>query len=380
MWTPRLQFLKAQYPPWFLHSWLLSYSCTSPTAPCLDSHTHTARTGATGYIGGSVLDAIATAHPEWELTVLLRRVPANFESTYPNAKIIKGDYDSSEVISSAAEQADIVVHSGDSDHVAALNAIITGLLKRPTPGYLLHLSGTGIVSDWNSEEYLGRLNPKIWSDLDPKSLQEIRNLPDTAIHRETEKLLFSTIQNHDDKVKIAIMCPPDIYGQGKGLGKTSTVLVSLFVQEALKRGGKVFYHAEGTNTRGWVHINDLMRVYLRVVEAAASGGEEASAHFGENGYHFASTQEHSQLDFAVAAGKILQKHQILKSPEPVQVDLETLDKMEIHPAYPQLARYLFASNSRTRPERAEKLWGYSGQEPGLMECLEDELVSVSNQA
>lgn len=346
----------------------------------MKSHAYIASTGATGYIGGSVFHAIATAHPDWDLTVLLRRVPASFESTYPNVKIVQGDYDSFDVISGAAERADIVVHNGDSDHEPALKAIIGGILKRSTPGYLLHLSGTGIVSDWQSEESLGRLNPKIWSDLDHQSLQEIRSLPDTAIHRGTEKLLNLTTQNHGDQVNIAIMCPPDIYGKGKGLGKARTVLPQFFVNEVRNLGGRVFYHGDGTNTRSWVHIDDLLRLYLKVVEAAASTPEAASAYFGENGYHFASTQEHSMLSFATAAGKILKKHQIIENAEPVQVGLERLDKMAPHPTYLGLARYLFASNSRTRAERAEKLWGYSGQAPGLMESLEDELLSVSKEA
>ncbi|RAR05510.1 NAD(P)-binding protein [Stemphylium lycopersici] len=151
-------------------------------------------TGGTGYIGGSVLHTIATAHPEYNITVLLRRMPENFQSTYPNIAIIKGDYSSTDLIASAAEQADIVVHNGDSDHEPSLNAIINGLLRRSTPGYLLHLSGTGIVSDWADATYLGKLNPKIWSDI--SSLPEIRQLPLTALHRNTEAILHDTVAKH----------------------------------------------------------------------------------------------------------------------------------------------------------------------------------------
>ena len=92
-------------------------------------------TGATGYIGGSVLHTITTAHPEYLFTVLLRKTPEKFKATYPTITIIQGDYDSFVTISKAAEAADIVIHNGDSDHEPSLNAIITGLLKRPTPGY-----------------------------------------------------------------------------------------------------------------------------------------------------------------------------------------------------------------------------------------------------
>ncbi|KNG51006.1 nucleoside-diphosphate-sugar epimerase [Stemphylium lycopersici] len=188
-------------------------------------------TGGTGYIGGSVLHTIATAHPEYNITVLLRRMPENFQSTYPNIAIIKGDYSSTDLIASAAEQADIVVHNGDSDHEPSLNAIINGLLRRSTPGYLLHLSGTGIVSDWADATYLGKLNPKIWSDI--SSLPEIRQLPLTALHRNTEAILHDTVAKHGGRINIAIMCPPDIYGKGKGLAKTHSALIPLDLHQKL---------------------------------------------------------------------------------------------------------------------------------------------------
>lgn len=330
-------------------------------------------TGGTGYIGGSVLHTLSTAHPEWNFTVLLRKTPEAFASTYPAIKVIQGDYDSSELIAAAAQDADIVVHNGDSDHEASLNAILSGLLKRSTPGFLLHLSGTGIVSDWTDETHLGRLSPKIWSDI--HSLEEIRNLPDVALHRNTEKILHSTIAAHSGRVNIAIMCPPDIYGTGTGLGKTSTIFTPVYINEIQKLDGKVFYYGEGSNTRSWVHIQDLMRVYLKVVEAAASG-DGGGFGWNQEGYYFAGTQEHSQLDIANAVGSVLQRHGAILDAEPVQVSLEELDGMARHPRFGKIARYLFASNSRTRPERAEKLFGYRGEAPGLLEFLQGDVLEA----
>jgi nucleoside-diphosphate-sugar epimerase len=68
-------------------------------------------TGATGYIGGTVFDTIVNAHPEYDITVLLRNVPADFEQRYPKVKIVKGDYDSFDTISDAASKANIVVRT-----------------------------------------------------------------------------------------------------------------------------------------------------------------------------------------------------------------------------------------------------------------------------
>ena len=316
------------------------------------------------------MHTIATVHPEYDITALLRRVPDAFSSTYPNIKIVRGNYDDVDTIKANAAAADIVIHNGDSDHESSLKAILSGLLTRPTPGYLLHLSGTGIVSDWVDEQYLGKTNPKIWSDI--SSIDEIRNLSPRALHRNTEIILHDTVRDQSDKINIAIMCPPDIYGKGKGLAKTHSALVPMYVQEIQNLGGKAFYYGEGENVRSWVHIDDLMGLYLKVIEAAASG--KTGECFNENGYYFAATQEISHLEVARVIGEVLHKEGVVRDPEPKPISLEEVDKMLRVPGYERLARYMFASNSRTRPERAEKLFGYKGEAPRLLESLETEVV------
>lgn len=68
-----------------------------------------ASTGVTGYVGGSVFAALAEKHPEYEMTVLLRSVPDGFVNAYPKARIVRGDFDSAEVLAAAAAESDIVI-------------------------------------------------------------------------------------------------------------------------------------------------------------------------------------------------------------------------------------------------------------------------------
>ncbi|EAT86829.1 hypothetical protein SNOG_05765 [Parastagonospora nodorum SN15] len=278
-------------------------------------------TGGTGHIGGSVLHTIYTAHPEWSITVLLRRVPETFTKCYPNVAIIQGDFDSSSLLSTNAEAADIVIHCGDSDHENSLNALLSGLL-----------------------------NPS-HTRLPPASQRYIN---------------------------IAIMCPPDIYGRSKSLAKVQSALIPMFVKHLrTANNGRAFYFKDGSNTRSWVHIDDLMRLYLRVVEAAASPMRyPAEEYFNRNGYYFAATQEYSQIELATATADVLYRNGIVRDLELEQIGLDKLDSMANLPGFPKLARYLFASNSRTRPERAEKTFGYKGEAPGLMEVLEQDVLDA----
>jgi len=52
---------------------------------------------------------VVSKHPEYEVTALLRRVPDGFASRYPNVHVVRGDYDTTDIISNAASQANIVV-------------------------------------------------------------------------------------------------------------------------------------------------------------------------------------------------------------------------------------------------------------------------------
>lgn len=67
-------------------------------------------TGATGYIGGDGLYNIVNAHPDWEITALVRNPDkaAQVQSEYPKVKIVKGDLDSADIIEREVAEADIV--------------------------------------------------------------------------------------------------------------------------------------------------------------------------------------------------------------------------------------------------------------------------------
>ncbi|KAF2020155.1 NAD(P)-binding protein [Aaosphaeria arxii CBS 175.79] len=331
-------------------------------------------TGGTGYIGGSVLHTLATAHPEWSITALLRTEPSDFSSKYPGVRVVRGTYDDADVLAREAAGADVVVHNGNSDHLPSLQALLAGLLRQPRekPGVLIHLSGTGIVSDFLSATHLGISNPKIWSDI--SSLDEIRSLPDMALHRLTEKLLHETAKTEGEgegKIRIAVMCPPDIYGRGLGPGKTKSAFVPMFLREVGKLG-RVFYVGEGENRRSWVHVNDLMSVYLRLVEEGVKEGGGVAG-WNEEGYYFAGSQEVSHMEVARTMGEILKRHGMIENEEPIPISLEQLDGMiERHP---MLGRYLFASNSRTKAERAKILLDYNPQAASLLESIEDDILA-----
>ena len=145
-------------------------------------------------------------------------------------------------------------------------------MRRAEPSFLIHLGGTGIVADWQDPTYLGQLNPKVWSDID--DIDAITSLPEQALHRDVDKIIQDAAAKYEEKLMTAIICPPDIYGPGRGLGNMRNVYIPVFYDE-IKKVGAAFYVGEGKNTRSSVHIEDVMTVYLKLVEAAVAGGAGA---------------------------------------------------------------------------------------------------------
>lgn len=81
----------------------------------------------------------------------------------------------------------------------------------------------------------------------------------------------------------------------------------------------------------------------------------------------------SQLDLAKAVGKLLHSRGQIETSELKSMSVEDVNKLIDYPKYPMLGTYLFASNSRTVPHRAEKCLGYQTQAPSLWETLEGDL-------
>jgi uncharacterized protein YbjT (DUF2867 family) len=82
-------------------------------------------TGATGYIGGDALEAIAKAHPEYDITCLVRNSDkgAQVAKQYPKIKLVYGDLESADVIEEESKKADIVLSKSN--------------LKSPSLAYLM---------------------------------------------------------------------------------------------------------------------------------------------------------------------------------------------------------------------------------------------------
>lgn len=216
---------------------------------------------------------------------------------------------------------------------------------------------------------IGIERPKEYNDWE--GVQELLNLPDDALHRNVDKIIIGAGQKSPDSVKVAVVCPPTIYGQGRGPGNTKSIQAYLLTAAVLKRK-KGFLVGEGKNVWHQVHVQDLSNVYLSLGDAAAVGGGKATWN-NDGGYYLAENGSFVWGDVQRAVAKVAYEKKLIDSPEVEQLNFEQVAAVN------KWGPYSWGSNSRGHAIRARKLFGWNPQQPKLLDLI-PEIVDVEAKA
>ena len=163
-----------------------------------------------------------------------------------------------------------------------------------------------------------------------------------------------------DSIKTAIVCPPTIYGPGRGPDNQrsmQTYYASQFILER-KEG---FMPGKGKNIWHEVHIQDLSDLYLLLGEAAAAGGGEAT--WDKEGYYLAENGSFVWGDIFKALTKICHQKELIPSDEVSSLSMDDINKIR------KRGQYLWATNSRGESLRGKKLLGWKPYRRSLMDEL-----------
>ena len=273
-------------------------------------------TGAAGYIGGSVANALLD---EGHVIRGLVRNPEKVELLAARGVTpVFGNLDDLGLLVCEAQQADAVINTASSDHRASVEALLQGLHGSGKP--FLHTSGSSVIGD----------------DVRGDKLSEHVFDEDTHFIVESEKQERHAIDNlilaaATKGVRSIVLCNSMIYGSGTGLHADS-VQVPRLVQQA-SRSGVVRTVGSGVNRWSNVHIHDVAELYRLALEKAPAG----AFYFVENG-------ENSYAEIGAAIARRLD----LGTVQSWTVEEATREWGEGH------ARYSFGSNSRVRGRRARR--------------------------
>jgi len=304
-------------------------------------------TGATGYIGGSVV-ARLLEHPNassFQITALVRspEKAAKLESVGVRTAI--GSLSELDKVEKLTSEADVVISMADADDLDATKATLKGLKTRhETTGkvpILIHTSGTGVLIDNAKGMYT---YDTIYND---NNVEQIESLAPMQPHRNVDLEIVKA--DGDGYVKTYIILPSTIYGIAKGklvdigVQHRYSVQLPLSIKESLLReqAGVV---GEGKNIWPNVNIEDIADLYIVLYDAIVS---DPSTGHGRAGFYFGENGEYTLYEVSKTIAEAMLALGLGKTVEPTPYTEEEYKKN------PTLI-YL-GTNSRCRGDRSRSL-------------------------
>ncbi|KAJ9618087.1 hypothetical protein H2203_009268 [Taxawa tesnikishii (nom. ined.)] len=218
-------------------------------------------TGATGFVGGDILHAVATAFPSSSIIALVRDKSraSKIADKFKNVSLCEGDLDSKDIIAREVQECDVVINAAQAKYLPGVENIAEGIRRssRDAPSELDFI-------------------PKVYDDLDGAS--EIHSLISKTASRAVDQYVLQFAQQNEDK-------HPD----------PGPVQVG-------DRNGESVYVGKGEARWGNVHISDLADLAVKLVRAALSDPSSASL-WNQNGLYLVQTGEITWKEIAEHIGK-----------------------------------------------------------------------------
>ena len=188
----------------------------------------------------------------------------------------------------------------------------------------------------------------------------LTSLPDTAFHRDIDKLV---LESGSDSVKTAIVCPPTIYGPGRGPGNQTSRQVYDLARITLKLG-QAPQMGKGLSEWDNVYVQDLSDLFVLLIEAAVANKPELDSKlWGKEGYFLAENGHHVWGEICKEVGK-------------VAFEKGYISKKDVHPMSPEQAKeeagfeaLSQGLNSKGFAKRARKYLGWNPKGPSLKEQI-----------
>lgn len=330
-------------------------------------------TGASGYIGGDVLHALATAHPDYEISALNRdqQKADQITKAYPSVKIVQGSLDDAAVLEAEASKSDIVLHLAATGHLPSVQSILKGLTSstRSKPAHWIQISGASLLGAPEiASKTFGEPTSLVYNDLDRAAdiRAHIRKYPARAV----DNFVLDVAAKTDD-VRTALVPGGIIFGPGRGPVKGRSVQVPELSRIALQRG-KAVQVGRGLSVWGSVHIHDLSGLFLLLVEKAVAG--DAGKYWNEEGVYFNSVgNDISFAEISQRVAKAAVEKGYIQNADVEQLAPEEADKLTPH------ASVILGTNARVEARRAREVLGWKPVQKSLEEEIPETLQAEAER-
>ena len=264
-------------------------------------------------------------------------------------------------------------------HLKSVQTIYQALSDRPKgpkSPYYIQISGASALAVnelADKSRVPGSSSNIIYNDL--TDLESIKSLIKQYPIRAIDNFMFSAAENLS--VKTALVVSPMIYGLGRGPVNQRSIQIPSLVNATSKRQ-KGLQVGPGESRWSNIHVADLSRIFLRLVEKAVEGNEDGDT-WGANGLYFTGvgelvshscesefvflcvlthlTQSFGEISRRVAAAA--HDLHLIPSREVDQIGGDEADELLPH------GSVLFGTNARSGAQRAEKVLGWQPENDSL---------------
>ncbi|WAO89105.1 Epimerase domain-containing protein [Fusarium falciforme] len=314
-------------------------------------------TGATGYVGGSVLttllkSGVALVQSSAVTALVRKKDQADILASQGIKASIFRDLDDSEHLRRVATEHDVVIHTASGFHLGSALALIEGLSQRKANKggnvHYIHTSGT-----WNLAGPELTREASLTEFKEDNLLDHLRKLEEESPFSQRTTLLGVVTAAERQGVEAHILLPPDIYGQGTGLFNQHTPQLLDLVKNAIDVGYPE-YIGNGLGGAGHVHIADLAELYKVMILRILQSEDIPS---GKEGLFFTETGYHNWFDVAKLIGEVGISRGVLKSADPRSITVEEAAQRweESTNGDQDITKLCFCMRNKTLPNRAYEL-------------------------
>ena len=334
-------------------------------------------TGATGYVGGTVLDHFIKSTDAtiqgltFDLLVRGEETAEKLRKAYGNRvnPIQWAGLSDTDAIADIASNYEIIVNVGSGFITDGAKAFVDGLARRLKPSapkpWLIQISGCTNLGDRPLTQPQQSCPDRVFDDADGGAVYEFLRSEDEADlypQRTTEVGVLTRAE--ETGVQAVSLNTPCIFGEGTGLFNKQGIILPVLMRYVVSHG--YGFKLNETANFDWVHVEDLADAFVLLVGTILAREDRGVGYIpsGNKGIIFPAVGRVLQteimqrcLDAAFDAG-VLPREDTPKDKEIRQVPLQTIAD-EITAGLVNMAERGWAGNKAQKGTMAKKLFGWN---------------------